>query len=106
MYRVLPPIAGLPHRKGPGNSWFVSMFYVYILFSESIQQYYCGQTNNINFRLQQHNSAETLSNKHGIPWELVGYIITKTRSEAMLLEKQIKKRGIKRWLEQHKNDLI
>ena len=39
------------------------MFYVYIIFSESIQQFYCGQTNNILFRIQQHNLADILDNK-------------------------------------------
>ena len=82
------------------------MFYVYIIFSESIEQFYCGQTNNILFRIGQHNLAETVSNKHGIPWVLIGYIIVKTRSEAMKLEKQIKKRGIGRWLQEHKHELI
>ena len=82
------------------------MFCVYIIYSESIQQFYCGQTNNILFRIQQHNAAETLSNKHGVPWILIGYIIVETRSEAMKLERQIKKRGIGRWLEEHRGELI
>ena len=81
------------------------MFCVYIIFSESIQQFYCGQTHDIVFRFQQHNAGETVSNKHGIPWTLVGYVKVETRSEAMILEKQIKKRGIARWLEEHKGEL-
>jgi len=82
------------------------MFYVYIIYSESIQQFYCGQTKNIVYRIQQHNAAETLSNKHGMPWILIGYIIVETRPQAMKLEKQIKKRGIGRWLQQHREELI
>ena len=81
------------------------MFFVYILYSESVGQFYCGQTHDISFRLQQHNSGETLSNKHGIPWMLIGCLKFETRSEAMIMEKCIKKRGIKRWLEQHRNEL-
>ena len=97
----------LPHRKGSELSEpLLCMICVYILFSENIQQYYCGQTNNIAYRLQQHNSGETLSNKHGIPWILIGYVEKASRSEAMILERQVKKRGIKRWLEDHKNELI
>lgn len=79
---------------------------VYILFSETIQQHYCGQTNDLVYRLQQHNSGKTLTNMHGIPWILIGYIIRPSRSDAMILERQIKKRGIKRWLEKHEKDLI
>ena len=82
------------------------MFYVYIIFSESIQQFYCGQTNNILFRIQQHNLGETVSNKHGIPWILIGYIKVETRSDAMKLERQIKKREIGRWIQDHKEKLL
>ena len=64
------------------------MFFVYIIYSESIQQFYCGQTHNIIFRLQQHNSGETVSNKHGIPWMLIGYLKFETRSEAMIVPLQ------------------
>lgn len=74
------------------------MYYVYILYSESIKEYYCGQTNDLFNRFARHNKGETQSIKHGIPWKLEGYIILVTRSESMRIEKQIKKRGIKRWL--------
>ena len=81
------------------------MFYVYIIFSERIQQFYCGQTHDIQFRIQQHNASESLSNKHGVPWVLIGYLKLETRSDAMKKEKQIKKRGIGRWLKEHKDEL-
>jgi putative endonuclease len=74
------------------------MYYVYILYSESIKEYYCGQTNDLFNRIARHNKGETPSIKHGIPWKPEGYIELATRSESMRLEKQIKKRGIKRWL--------
>jgi putative endonuclease len=38
---------------------------------------------------------------HGIPWELVISYQVNTRSEAMILEKEIKKRGIGRFLKDH-----
>ncbi len=71
------------------------MYDVYILYSQSIQQYYCGQTNNLLLRLQRHNLGFTVSNKHGIPWDLLGYSNHKTRSEAIILERKIKRRGKK-----------
>jgi putative endonuclease len=77
------------------------MFCTYILYSEKQQQYYCGQSNNLFYRLTQHNSGETLSIKHGISWNLAGYLECKPRSECILLERQIKKRGIERWLQSH-----
>jgi putative endonuclease len=82
------------------------MHYVYILYSDCIDEYYCGQTNNIDARLKRHNSGETQSIKHGIPWKLIGYIIVATRKESMQLEKQIKKRGIGRWLLVNGNMLV
>jgi len=82
------------------------MYFAYILYSATIEQYYCGQTNNLQLRLDDHNSGSTLSNKHGIPWVLVGFINCETRSEAMSLEKKIKKRGIKRWLGNNRHLLV
>jgi putative endonuclease len=82
------------------------MYFVYILYSAKLAQFYCGQSNNIDFRLKQHNNGETSSNKHGIPWELIGYLKVSTRSEAMILERKIKKRGIKRWLDEHSKALF
>ncbi len=75
------------------------MFYVYILFSSSKSKYYIGQTLDIENRLNQHNSGFSLSTKYGIPWEIVQTFMCETRSEAILLEKKIKKRGAKRYLE-------
>jgi len=77
------------------------MYHVYILYSALLGEYYCGQTNDISKRLSRHNIGETQSIKHGIPWILVGYLSCKTRTEAMKIEKAIKKRGIKRWLDQN-----
>ena len=82
------------------------MYYVYILFSDSIGEYYCGQCNDLFQRLARHNSGETKSIKHGRPWQLVWYIAVESRAEAMKLEKTIKKRGISRWLQQYAHTLI
>ena len=75
------------------------MFSVYILYSETKSKYYVGQTNDLQNRLDRHNSAQGTSTKHGIPWKVVYSIQVSTRTEAMLLETKIKKRGIKRYLE-------
>ena len=75
------------------------MYTVYILFSKSSLKYYTGQTDNLENRLQRHNSGLSLSTKNGKPWDLIYTIEFSTRSEAMLLEQKIKKRGAKRYLE-------
>ena len=72
--------------------------YVYILQSETTGKYYCGETQNIEDRLERHNSGRTKSTKSGIPWKLVRVIELADRSEGRKLELQIKKIGIGRWL--------
>jgi len=79
----------------------IPMFLAYILQSEKTANYYCGQTNEIHQRMRRHNRGEMKSTKYGIPWALVGYMEFSTRSEAVKLEKQIKGRGIQRWLDEN-----
>lgn len=75
------------------------MFTVYILFSQSKSQFYAGQTNNLPDRLHRHNSGQSKSTKSGAPWTLIHTIVFESRSEAVLLETKIKKRGIRRYLD-------
>jgi putative endonuclease len=82
------------------------MYYVYILYSESIQRFYCGQTNNLQKRIFRHNSGETKSDKAGIPWVLIGYIICESRTLSVQLELKVKKRGIGRWVNENEKLLI
>jgi putative endonuclease len=70
------------------------MFFVYILYSQSIGKYYVGHTNDFDRRFHEHNSRQTKYSSIGIPWNLVYKIETESRSEAMKLETKIKKRGI------------
>jgi putative endonuclease len=75
------------------------MYTVYILFSKSSLKYYTGQTDNLEDRLLRHNSGQSISTKSGKPWEVVYKKQLPTRSEAMILEQKIKKRGAKRYLQ-------
>ena len=75
------------------------MFFVYILYSKRLQQYYVGSTNDLIDRLRRHNAGEGKHTRKGIPWDLIHKIELPTRSEAVQLEKKIKKRGIKRFLD-------
>ena len=76
--------------------------FVYILFSETRSRYYVGQTTDIDKRLKRHNRGIVPSTKEGIPWKLVLQIPVDSRSEAMQLEKRIKKRGAKRFIDDHR----
>jgi len=72
--------------------------YVYILESENDHRYYCGHTKNLGERLQYHNDGFNKSTKSRMPWKMIYYIDTNSRGEAMTLESRIKKRGIRRFL--------
>ena len=61
-----------------------------------------GQTTDIQERLKRHNSRRVNSTKYGIPWKIVLQIEVLNRSEAMLLENKIKKRGAKRYIDDHR----
>ncbi|NEN25053.1 GIY-YIG nuclease family protein [Cryomorpha ignava] len=71
---------------------------VYILYSNSIQQFYAGSSADFDNRLIRHNAGRSKSTKKGIPWHVVRIIHCKSRSEAVIPEIKIKKRGIQRWL--------
>ena len=72
---------------------------VYILYSEKRSRYYVGQTSDINKRLKRHNQGLVSSTKSGLPWKIVLQQIVFNRSEALILERKIKKRGAKRYLD-------
>jgi putative endonuclease len=74
------------------------MFTVYILFSQTIQKYYTGQTQNLKNRITEHNAGETKSIKNGIRWEVFFTKEVQTRKEAVALEKKIKMYGAQRFL--------
>ncbi|HAQ72106.1 MAG TPA: excinuclease ABC subunit C [Flavobacteriales bacterium] len=71
---------------------------VYIIQSSATGKYYVGQTKDIEERLKRHNEGRVKSTSHGLPWNLVHTIPVRNRSEALILESKIKKRGAKRYL--------
>ena len=78
------------------------MFKVYILWSEKLQRYYVGSTNDLNDRLHRHNSGDGKYTSKGTPWKLVHFFECLDRKEAVTLENRIKARGIKRYLDDNK----
>ncbi|WP_053971770.1 GIY-YIG nuclease family protein [Mangrovimonas sp. ST2L15] len=73
--------------------------YVYILWSESLGRYYCVESKDVDNRLLVHNKGGNKYTTKGIPWKLQEVFEVSNRSEARKLENKIKKRGIKRFLE-------
>jgi putative endonuclease len=64
--------------------------FLYILYSDSRNRYYIGQTDNVESRLQYHNSGYVLSTKYGRPWKLVFSKSFADRSSAMKEETRLK----------------
>jgi putative endonuclease len=78
-------------------------FFVYIIQSESTGRYYCGYSSDPERRLRQHNDphyqlSQTTKRFEG-PWQLIWSKSCESRGAAMKVEKAIKRRGIKRFLE-------
>ena len=78
------------------------MYWVYIIQSETSGRFYCGSTSDVERRVRQHNDPEYVLSKttkrfEG-PWVLVWSEAHPTRARAMTREKQIKKRGIGRFI--------
>jgi putative endonuclease len=77
--------------------------WVYILRSDTSNRYYCGQSSNVEQRVRQHNDPDyrltkTTKRFQG-PWKLMWSCQCDNRSDATLLERKIKKRGIGRYLQ-------
>jgi putative endonuclease len=81
-----------------GRSLNVMNYKVYILWSEVLQKFYVGSTNDLDDRLYRHNSGQSTYSAKGIPWNLICSFDCADRKEAVNLENKIKKRGIERFL--------
>jgi len=69
------------------------MFFIYILESIADGHYYVGHTDDLNRRVEEHNSSDhpTYTSKHR-PWKLLAaYQVSKEKGVAMKAEKFIKK---------------
>ncbi|KAF2329731.1 GIY-YIG nuclease family protein [Flavobacterium ginsenosidimutans] len=69
------------------------MHYLYILYSSSTQKFYIGETNNIDeriFKHQNHFYANSFT-KIASDWEVVLTFMCDNKSEALYLEKFIKR---------------
>ncbi|NGF57028.1 GIY-YIG nuclease family protein [Parapedobacter sp. SGR-10] len=76
-------------------------YYLYILYSESSDKYYIGQTNDVEGRLLAHNSSDrkTYTSKHR-PWVLLKSFTFPDRCTAMLVEKTVKKKKSRRIIQE------
>ncbi|GAB5399769.1 MAG: hypothetical protein Aureis2KO_13540 [Aureisphaera sp.] len=76
-------------------------YVVYILFSDILEKYYVGYTRDLEERMQRHNAGRSKFTSKGVPWRLIKTYPCNDRVEAVRLEKKIKKRGAKRFLDEN-----
>ena len=75
------------------------MHSVYIIHSLSLDRYYSGMTTNLRKRVKQHRSGRTRSVPASEDWIVVWSVTVDSSEAARALEKRIKSRGAKRFLE-------
>ncbi len=75
------------------------MWFTYILYSEKIDRYYVGYTDDIAWREERHNLGWGKYTRRGIPWKLVYHERYNTRVEAMRREKEIKRKKSRKYIE-------
>lgn len=77
-------------RQGISDFVINLNYYVYILRSKVDGRLYKGHTEDLDQRLNQHNSGKTKSTKGFVPWDLVYHEKYETREEAIIREKYFK----------------
>ena len=75
------------------------MYFTYILYSEKLNKYYVGSTNDLLRRLADHNRGKTQYAKLGMPWELKYHEEFMSKTEAVGREIEIKKMKSRKYIE-------
>ncbi len=81
------------------------LYKVYILQSRTKNRFYTGYSDSLARRLDQHNQGKTPSTKYGIPWKLIWESDFLSKTEALKLERKIKKRGARRFIKDQNGDI-
>ena len=75
------------------------IYSVYILYSQTIDKYYVGHTDNIERRLSEHNSGKTrYTSTQGNPWRVMYSEQYDTRAMAMAREREIKSKKSRKYI--------
>ncbi len=71
---------------------------VYYLYSNKLDNYYLGKTNDLSRRIMEHNRGQEMYTKRGKPWKLIGYIDCSDSKDAYRIEKKLKKSKNKKYV--------
>ena len=75
------------------------MWYVYIIYSKKIDRYYVGYTDDLEWRLERHNSGWGKYTRRGVPWKLKYTESFERKTEAIKREREIKKKKSRKYIE-------
>ncbi len=75
------------------------MFFIYIIYSKSSDQFYVGQTQNLADRLFRHRNSGSKSTKKASDWELKYTEQFENRTQAIFREAEIKKKKSRKYIE-------
>ena len=74
-------------------------FFVYIIHSSSLDQYYIGHSENLQDRLFRHNNSGSKATKKTNDWKLVYTEIFQSKSQAYQREIHIKNKKSRKYIE-------
>ena len=69
------------------------MYYVYVLYSKSLDEFYLGSTEDLRRRLQQHLNGENTSTKKATDWQVSYYEAYLSACAARRREANLKRSG-------------
>ena len=95
------------HRFDSGNLHLIFLqqdilfmsFFLYVIYSPSIDQYYVGHSENIEDRLFRHNNSGSKATKKVKDWKLVYAERFGSKAEAVKRELEIKKKKSRKYIE-------
>lgn len=79
----------------------ITMFYTYVLRSIKEHKFYTGQTDDLERRLQEHNSSKGQYSKRFQPWKIVYSEQFDTKEEAIKRERYFKSAAGRCWLKKN-----
>jgi putative endonuclease len=74
-------------------------FFVYIIYSKEIGQYYVGHSSDLDNRIFRHTNSGSKSTKKANDWKLMHQEEFATKAEAFRREIEIKSKKSKRYIE-------
>jgi len=94
IYRGVEKKYLVPHKRQDP-----SMFYTYIIQSESTGKYYIGSTHNVELRIKRHNEGRSSYTRNRGPWQLKYTEAFKDLSSALKRENFIKRQKSKKYIQ-------